>query len=267
VIRAQKRFKQINKIEERIAGANIKKPLSINQNVPDDNRNISFSLNGPGRIIGVGNGDPSSHEADRFFETVKTSNIENLKELAVNNLNDRPEVAAGFNDSTWKPALRSLRSDDWRAYVDTLLVIRGTFELSDLTNETIVNLFTKSIVENQSVYVNGHLLASNIKRDAPNQSFRLEHSILKPGKNVYAVVGQRFRKKYQWDEPNTDPGLVQTITPSPQWRRSVFNGLAQIIVQSTEQLGEVILKASAEGLQQAVVEIQTEPVTLRPALP
>ena len=82
-------------------------------------------------------------------------------------------MAAGFNDSTWKPALRSLRSDDWRAYVDTLLVIRGTFELDDLTNETEVNLFTKSIVENQSIYVNGHLLASNIKRDAPNQAFRL----------------------------------------------------------------------------------------------
>ena len=27
------------------------------------------------KIIGVGNGDPSSHEADRFFETVKTSKI------------------------------------------------------------------------------------------------------------------------------------------------------------------------------------------------
>ncbi len=235
--------------------------------VPNGNSTISFNVDGPGRIVGVGNGDPSSHEADRFFETVKTSKIENLKELVVNNLNDRSEVAAGFNDSTWKPALRSLRSDDWRVYVDTLLVIRGTFELTDLTNETEVNLFTKSIVENQSIYVNGHLLASNIKRDAPNQAFQLDHKIIKPGRNEYAVVGQRFRKKQQWDEPNTDPGLVQTIFPSGQWKRSVFNGLAQVVVQSTKQSGEIILKASAEGLQQAEIRIETQPVVSRLAVP
>ncbi len=235
--------------------------------VPNDSNKISFSVDGPGKIIGVGNGDPSSHEADRFFETVKTSKIENLKELAVNNLNDRPEVAGGFNDSTWKPALRNQRSDDWRVYIDTLLVIRGTFESPDLTSETEVNLFTKSIVENQSVYVNGHLLASNIKRDAPDQSFRLDHKIIISGKNEYAVVGQRFRKRHQWDEPNTDPGLVQTISPSFQWKRSVFNGLAQVIVQSTKEPGEVMLKATAEGLQQAIIKIQTQPVTLRSAVP
>jgi beta-galactosidase len=193
--------------------------------------------------------------------------IEKLKELAVNNLKDRPETAVGFKDSTWKPALISLRSDDWRAYVDTLLVIRGTFEIADLTDETEVNLFTKSIVENQSVYVNGHLLASNIKRDAPNQAYRLDHKIIKSGKNEYAVVGQRFRKKQQWDEPNTDPGLVQTISPSPQWKRSVFNGLAQVIIQSLKKPGELVLKATAEGLQQSVIKIQTEPATLRPSVP
>jgi len=235
--------------------------------VPTADNQISFTLDGPGKIIGIGNGDPTSHEAERFFENVKTAKIVNLKELAVNNLNDRPEVAAGFNDSTWKPALRSQRSDDWHVYIDTLLVIRGTFELSDLTNETEVNLFTKSIVENQSIYVNGHLLASNIKRDAPNQSYRLDHKIITSGRNEYAVTGQRFRKTHQWDEPNTDPGLIQTISLSPQWKRSLFNGLAQVIVQSAKHPGELVLKATAEGLQQAVIKIQAQPVILQSAVP
>jgi beta-galactosidase len=232
--------------------------------VPNDSSKINFSVEGPGKIIGVGNGDPSSHEPDRYFEYVKTAKIENLKELAVNNLNDRPEVTTVFDDSTWKPALRSQRSDDWRVYTDSLLVIRGIFELSNINNETEVNLFTKSIVERQSIYVNGHLLASNIQRDAPNQSFRLDHKIIKSGKNVYAVVGQRFKKKYQWDEPNTDPGLVQLISPSPQWKRNLFNGLAQVIVQSTKQSGKLIIKATADGLKSAIIEIMTKPVTLRP---
>jgi beta-galactosidase len=235
--------------------------------VPNGNNSISFSLEGPGKIIGVGNGDPSSHEADRYFETVQTSQIENLKELAVNNLNDRPETAAGLNDSTWKPALRSQRSDDWRVYIDTLLVIRGTFELSDLRHDTEVNLFTKSILENQSVYVNGYLIASNIKRDAPNQSYRLERKLITPGKNEYAVVGQRIRKRHQWDEPNTDPGLVQTISPPLPWTRRVFNAFAQVIVQSTKQPGELTLRASAGDLQPALIKIQSVPVTLRPSVP
>jgi beta-galactosidase len=32
---------------------------------------VSFSLTGPGRIIGVGNGDPASHEPDKYIETVR----------------------------------------------------------------------------------------------------------------------------------------------------------------------------------------------------
>jgi beta-galactosidase len=235
--------------------------------VPNGSSTISFSLEGPGKIIGVGNGDPSSHESDRYGETVKTSHIEHLKELAVTDLTDRPEVAAGLNDSTWKPALQSRRSDDWRAYVDTLLVIRGTFELPDLTSETTATLYTKSIVEHQSIYVNGHLLASDIKRDAPNQSFRLDHAIIARGRNEYAVVGQRIKKRQQWDEPNTDPGLVQTISPSPQWQRSLFNGLAQVIVQSTKQPGDLTLRASAAGFPQAAIIIHTHAATLRPAVP
>jgi beta-galactosidase len=111
------------------------------------------------------------------------------------------------------------------------------------------------------------LLASDIKRDAPNQSFRLDHAIIARGRNEYAVVGQRFRKRQQWDEPNTDPGLVQTISPSPQWQRSVFNGLAQVIVQSTKQPGDLTLRASAAGFPQAAINIHTHAVTLRSAVP
>jgi beta-galactosidase len=226
--------------------------------VTDDSSKIFFSLSGPGRIIGVGNGNPSSHEPDRFFETIKTSKIENLKEHTVENLINRPEINLGFDDSSWKPIQKSNRNDDWGVYTDSLIVVRGTFELPEITNETELNLFTKSIVENQSVYVNGYLIASNIERDDSNQAFRLDHNIIKSGENEFAVTGQRFRKKHQWDEPNIDPGLVQIIYPSAQWRRKLFNGLAQIIVQSTNKPGQIFLKARADGLQESIIEIKTQ---------
>jgi beta-galactosidase len=234
--------------------------------VPTAGNEINFTIEGPGKIIGVGNGDPSSHEADRFFETIKIIKIKNLKEFPVDNLTNRPEVAPGFDDSNWEPAFTT-QSDDWQIYTDSLIVVRGTFELPEITDDAEVNLFTKSIVENQSVYVNGNLFASNILRDAPNQAWLLEHNIINSGRNEYTVVGQRFRKSNRWDEPNTDPGLVQVIYPAAQWKRKLFSGMAQVIVQSKKEAGEILLTATSPGLEPATIKVKTERVELRPQIP
>ena len=227
--------------------------------VPLAGNEISFALGGPGRILGVGNGDPSSHEVERMFETIRTARIENLRELPVNNLANRSEVAPGFDDSGWKPAFNS-QSDDWTAYTDSLIVVRGTFELPDMTTASEVNLFPKSIIENQSMFVNGHCVGIRVNRDDPGQSFRLDRQLVKPGRNVYAITGKRFRKRHQWDTPNTDPGLLQILSPAGQWKRKAFNGLAQILVQSTRQPGEMTLSASSPGLKPAVVKIRSRAV-------
>jgi beta-galactosidase len=235
--------------------------------VPTADNGIKFSLEGPGKIIGVGNGDPSSREKDNFCETIIKSAIENLKELPVDNLDNRTEVAPDFDCSSWKIALQYPAPIDWQTYTDSLIVIRGVFKISDLNNASGINLFTKSIVDDQSIFVNGHLIASNIKRDDPNQSFVLQKDILNLGENVFAITGKRFRLKYMYDEPNKYPGIVQLIYPSDQWTRKAFNGLAQIIVQSTRHPGEIILKASSEGLSQSVIKIYSEYVPLRPEVP
>jgi beta-galactosidase len=36
--------------------------------VPDANNLVKFSITGDAKIIGVGNGDPSSHEPDKIFD-------------------------------------------------------------------------------------------------------------------------------------------------------------------------------------------------------
>lgn len=234
--------------------------------VPTADNEISFTIKGEGKIIGVGNGNSASHEADQFLPTVKTVKIENLKEFAVNNLKNRPETAARFDDSDWKAAFTT-QSEDWRVYTDSLIVVRGTFSLPKYTNGTEIKLFTKSIVENQTIFVNGKLIAKNVKRDSPGQSYHLDHDIIKPGRNEYAVTGKRFRKSHQWDEPNTDPGLVQLVYPPEQWKRKVFNGLAQIIVQSERKPGEIWLIATSPGLKPGSTKIKTKSVKLRPVVP
>ena len=59
----------------------------------------------------------------------------------------------------------------------------------------------------------------------------------------------------------------QEKAEAPRWQRSVFNGLAQIIVQSTKQPGEIKLTARSPGLAPAVLAIPTKACTPRPALP
>ncbi len=231
--------------------------------VPTAGDEIHFKLTGPGKIIGVGNGDPSSHEAEKFIENVKTTPIAGLKELAVERLDGRPEVAAGFDDAGWKPAFQD-EDPDWQVYTDPLIVVRGTFELPALTPETAVTLLTKSIVEDQSLYVNGHLLAAHVQRDDPRQTYPLDHAILKAGRNDYAVTGRRLRKKHMWEELNRDPGGVQIVVPAEPWRRRAFNGLAQVIVQAGREPGTITITASAAGLQATILTLEIAATRLKP---
>jgi beta-galactosidase len=61
-------------------------------------------------------------------------------------------------------------------------------------------------------------------------------------------------------EPDQYPG-------QSGWERSVFNGLAQIIVQSTKIPGEIILTGTADGLQPATIYIQSQGCQPRPCVP
>jgi beta-galactosidase len=230
--------------------------------VPDACLETTFKITGPAKIIGVGNGDPVSHESDQFLEKVEFVPVKNLKELVVSSLEARTETQLAFNDQDWKPALQY--AGKWDEYVDTLLVVRGSFELGTITPETVVTFFGKSILENQSLYINGKLIATNILRDAAGQKYVLDNALLKKGKNVYAVVGKKFRRKYTWDYPNTDPGVISVYTPAPQWKRKTFNGLAQVIIQHTHGSGIITLEAESKGIKKSSLVVNTKQTSLLP---
>ena len=67
-----------------------------------------------------------------------------------------------------------------------------------------------------------------------------------------------------------NPDVNVEITGQPQaspWSRSLFNGLAQVIVQSSRDAGEIKLTASADGLQSASATVKTVPGGMRPSVP
>lgn len=59
--------------------------------VPDANDLIHFTLQGDAKIIGVGNGDPSSHEQDKFYDTTAQRHLFNGKCQVI--------VQSGFSQS------------------------------------------------------------------------------------------------------------------------------------------------------------------------
>jgi beta-galactosidase len=232
--------------------------------VPTAGNEISFVLHGQGKIIGVGNGDPSSHEPDQFLDTTRPELISQLKMAFIADKENFPQVAYDFNDSNWADFKQAVEVNTPKT--DNLIAVRGSFQLPAIRDDMKITLFTKSISDNQSIYVNGHLISAGLKRNAPNQNFKLDLGILKEGKNVYAVVGTSLVVRRQYEELNADPGAVQVFIPANDWKRKVFNGLAQIIVQSLQQPGDMTLAATSPTLKSSTIKIDTKPTALRPAV-
>jgi beta-galactosidase len=227
--------------------------------VPTANNEIIFSIKGPGKIIGVGNGDPSSHEPDKYIESVGQVKIENLKAKAIKIAENYTETNVDFDDSQWQQALDEQGNYNVKTQ-DGLktFVIRGMFNIPGFNSETEVYLFPKSLGEEQAIYLNGKLITEKIKRDDPVQKYKIDNSILRKGKNVYAIIGTPLIPRFLYDNLNTDPGIIQVINPAEKWKRKVFCGLAQIIIQSVKEPGEIILTATSEKLMQGKLNVVAE---------
>ncbi len=52
--------------------------------------------------------------------------------------------------------------------------------------------------------------------------------------------------------------MIRITAPAGNWKRSLFSGLAQVIVQSTGQPGEITLMARSPALTDGVLKLQAE---------
>ncbi len=225
-----------------------------NLRVPMAQNELSFSITGPGKIIGVGNGDPTSLEADQYLERIDLINIGAFKEKFVDDLNAKAEVAADYNDSSWQNAFKDTRDDEFGRRVKAIVYRAGFTMPADAATAT-ATLFSKNIGKVQNIYINGKEVGHEIKAGYGNTEFKLEASLLHPGNNTIAIVATPLLKANIWASVNTDPGLIQLVYPAEQYKRKLFSGYAQVIVQSTGQPGTIVLKAISPGLKQSALEI------------
>ena len=235
--------------------------------VPVATNLVRFELNGPGKILGVGNGDPSCHEPDVFLSqpimrTVplndgwrwkKTSNVYDSK-LA--------EFKPNFDDSAWETANPQSDSGPLGERDQAVFRVKIQVTESDLAARA-VELRCGMIDEDGWVYVNGKQIGESHDWQSP-AVFDLK-PFLHPGENTIAVAVANWNGAGGLNKGVTLEFQEKSIAPA--WQRSVFNGLAQIIVQSTKESGAIRLTASADGLSPATVSVPSQPCTSRPAAP
>jgi beta-galactosidase len=224
--------------------------------VPTANNEVTFSIQGPGKIIGVGNGDPTSMEQDKFIETIRTIVPAGLKEKQVEGIQNNPEIAFNYDDKDWR---RAFSTDDKTREAAKAIVYRSSFTIDNVDEPGDITFFYKSLGREQSIYINGQPLATNIKVERGGNEFKLLKSALRPGKNVIAIVATPFIKRNTWDNINQEPGVIQVVAAAKPWKRKLFSGLAQVIIQSTGQPGEITLTATSNGLSSTMLKTTVDP--------
>jgi beta-galactosidase len=235
--------------------------------VPVAQNKINFSIEGAGKILGVGNGDPSCHEPDTFVPQSPVRNIAvsewrwKIAEFSTGRRNQAaPEFAPDFDDSSWsavKPGDMPLKENETAIY-------RAHVKLAqeDLDNPAI-QIHFRTIDDHGWIYVNNQRIGESHDWSA-RPVFDIKNA-LRVGDNVIAVG-----VKNDGGTGGMSPDVNLQVVGKPEllpWSRSLFNGLAQIIVQSTRNAGEFKLTASSDGLKLAAAVVQTQPCTPRPSVP
>jgi beta-galactosidase len=242
--------------------------------VPVADNQIGFKLDGPARIIGVGNGDPGSHEPDRMVENVATLPIVDWRKHAVDDAAPLSGVADELDDSAWPAAFgrRTAGQGANKASPEpaSATVFRGTFELTESTAGKPVMLLLHKLLKPQSLYLNGRALTPDAPGGGAGLEFAVPPDLLRSGKNVLAVIavpppGGRNMEEEQ--SHNAVRAMLRIVTPASPWKRNAFNGLAQVIVQSEQNPGTVTLTATSAGLSGAALTIEAQPAIPRPAVP
>ncbi len=239
--------------------------------VPVAQNKINFEISGAGKILGVGNGDPSSHEADTFVPQmpIRTMAVNDwrwtLVELPVKGALI-PQYGMNFDDSTWNTIKPKTDGDtgDMVLKDGETAVYRAHFNLSENDlHKPGVQVRFGTIDDNGWIFVNNQRVGES--HDWSAQPLFDIKKALHVGDNVIAV-GVRNDSGTGGMSPDVNVEIVGNPVSSP-WSRSLFNGLAQIMVQSSKDAGEITLTATADGLQTATTTIKTAVGPTRPSVP
>jgi beta-galactosidase len=195
--------------------------------VPTADAPLEFAITGSGRILGVGNGDPSSHEPDRVFPKVTTFPFVDFRE----------EKAPNGS------------------------IHRGTLTTRGLPKGGRIRLLLRHFGASAVVELNGKKVATTeMTANAPLPSIELTSGLVREGRNTLVVTATPYENDRVRERATKVPRAVLRVeAPPPPWGRRLFNGLAQVIVQSTGEPGRIRIAATSPGLSPTELTVVSAP--------
>jgi len=230
--------------------------------VPTADNLVTFELEGPGHLLGVGNGDPVSHEPDRFVAALQLLLVENWRGRIV------PAGTAAPSASESQLTLPQLAN--WQAPLPKageIYDLSASFSLGTLPADGQLHLHLPSLGLKTTVWLNGHELARDLDTSHTGPIIALEAKQLVDGVNRVQLIVAPFTESPKHLPELTRLGVVQIRTPTPVWQRQVFNGYAQVLVQAEKTSGSIRLTTHAKNLPSASVSLTAAPAAARPSVP
>ncbi|HEY3781388.1 MAG TPA: beta-galactosidase GalA [Fimbriimonadaceae bacterium] len=216
--------------------------------------NVAFQVTG-GTILGVGNGNPVSHENDRFIPSDNTYGSNDWRSNPYFEENFQPILTDDFDVSEWRGA--NVNGDANQVGAKDSVVFRGFVDLPGMEAKSAVTLSFGKLGSNAFVYVNGAPAGHSIKGLGP-YTFDV-NALVRPGRNYLVVV-----IKNEGKEGGIGGGVtVRIVGPQPIWHRQLFHGLAQVIVEGTPNPGTIKITATSGGLKQAEASVETKAAPFR----
>jgi beta-galactosidase len=223
--------------------------------VPTAADQIDFTTSGPIRIIGVGNGDPGSHETDRAAERFAFHPVSSWRSLAIDRRDDPHVSGASVDTSTWRDPKAWLPGA--RPAPKPFLALRGQFARPPAAPGDRLRLFLDALAPDQQVFLNGR--AVNPQQVDGATFIDLTASELAESNSVTYVLSTPQGGIDDMMKTSADTsrwGSVRVATDASPWRRNTFNGWAQVIVQSTGEKGQATLSAYSAHLAPSTIRLQ-----------
>jgi beta-galactosidase len=233
--------------------------------VPTASDEITFDVTGPARFAGVGNGDPSSHEPDQFIvaPTLRTQPVDGwrFKKGIDPYAKEIPDAAAAVDVAAWDSV--NVTAENAPVHNGERAIFRGRVTLTQTDLDAPgAELWFGKIKGGVSIYVNGQRVGE-VGGDKTESIFDVK-SALKVGENTIAVTIASY---------GDDSGLMKGVAlrfaempVAPVWKRSVFNGYAQLILRAEKKSGDITVTARSAGLRPTTITVHAQPAKLRPAV-
>ncbi|MEO6279232.1 beta-galactosidase GalA [Roseateles sp.] len=222
--------------------------------VPTAGHRVAFEVSGPIRLIGMGNGDPGSHEADRPAELHRYAAATGWRHRSIARPEDAAALMATAGGTGWRDPFAWVRPEQQPAD-SAWNMVQATIKRTAPAGERQV-LLLGEVAPGVQFYLDGRAVA--LRQEAGMAAVDLDPTA-GPEATLTAVFPTPeggTRALFDGAQGGRRWATLRITTPAAPWQRSVFNGQAQVILQSTGEPGRATLRAVSDGLAPATTEIE-----------